>query len=168
MTKLAAFALTGALAFPAFAAADVQPIDDSTLQKATARACQRAERALLGFEGECTVTSAERRVLRGDIAEYSFDVRVGAGPYDVIGVHRVVRESAPNEPVKTAQAVLFAHGDIWNFDAAFLANPQQALPVFLAQNGLDVWGIDFRWTRVPASVTDFTFMKDWGIEQDAR
>jgi hypothetical protein len=44
----------------------------------------------------------------------------------------------------------------------------QALPIFLAQNGVDVWGIDFRWTLVPATVTDLSFMQGWGIEQDAR
>ena len=35
-------------------------------------------------------------------------------------------------------------------------------------NGVDVWGIDLRWTRVPAEQTDFAFMEDWGIEHDAR
>jgi hypothetical protein len=60
------------------------------------------------------------------------------------------------------------HGDIWGFDAAFLSNPGHSLPVFLAQNGIDVWGIDLRWVRIPASTTDFAFLKNWGIEQDAR
>lgn len=168
MNKFAVLVLAGALAIPSLAAADVQSIDDSTLQKSTERACQRAERALLGFTGECTPTAVERRVLAGDVAEYSFRVRVGSGPYDVIGIHRVVRESAPFQPVKTDKALFMAHGDIWGFDAAFVSNPQHALPVFLAQNNLDVWGIDFRWTLVPASVTDFTFMQSWGLEQDAR
>lgn len=112
-------------------------------------------------------SNVERRALTADIAEYSFRVRVGTGPYDEIGVHRVVREIAPNVPARASKAVFLAHGDIWNFRAAFLTGAKP-LPVFLAENGVDVWGIDFRWTSVPATVTDLSFMADWGIEQDAR
>lgn len=112
-------------------------------------------------------TPMERRALTSNVAEYSFKVRVGVGPYEEIGLHRVVKESAPNVPIRAARALFLAHGDIWNFRAAFLTGAKP-LPVFLAEQGIDVWGIDFRWTLVPASVTDLTFMKKWGIEQDAR
>ncbi len=168
MINRSAILLAGLLALPALAAADVQSVDDATLQKSAERACQRAERVLLGFESECVASPIQRRVLSGDVVEYSFDVRTGAGPYDVIGIHRVVRESAPFQPVQTDQAVLAAHGDIWGFDAAFVANPAQNLPVFLAQNGVDVWGLDFRWTRVPTTETDFSSFQNWGVETDAR
>ncbi|HKI01851.1 MAG TPA: hypothetical protein VKK31_07730 [Thermoanaerobaculia bacterium] len=117
--------------------------------------------------GDPVLTTVDRRVLAPDVAEYSFRVRVGDGPYDFIGVHRVVKEIAPNVPVQAAQAVFLAHGDIWNFRAAFLTGAK-TLPVYLAQNGVDVWGIDFRWTSVPANVTNLSFMESWGIEQDAR
>ena len=113
------------------------------------------------------VSAIQRRPLTADVAEYFFTVRVGAGPYDQIGVHRVVKEVAPNVPIQAGSAVLLAHGDIWNFRAAFLTGARP-IPVFLAENGVDVWGIDYRWTLVPASVTDLSFMKDWGLEQDAR
>ena len=116
-----------------------------------------------------------RRTLDGDVVEYSTRVRVGAGAHDVIGIHRVVRELAPFLPRPSRHAVLMAHGDAWGFDAAFLANlaapppaaAGHALPVFLAANGIDVWGIDFRWTQVPATTTDFAFMKGWGLATDA-
>ncbi len=113
------------------------------------------------------VSAIERRVLAPHVAEYFFKVRVGSGPFDEIGLHRVVKETAPFVPARASRAVLLAHGDVWNFRAAFLTGAHP-LPVFLAQNGIDVWGIDFRWTFVPSSVTDFSFMADWGIEQDAR
>lgn len=113
------------------------------------------------------VSAIERRVLAPNIAEYFFKVRVGSGPYDQIGVHRVVKETAPNRPLHARQAVFLTHGDIWNFRAAFLTG-SHPIPVFLAQNGVDVWGIDFRWTFVPGTVTDLSFMKTWGLEQDAR
>ncbi|MBN2862795.1 MAG: hypothetical protein JXN62_06515, partial [Bacteroidales bacterium] len=39
-------------------------------------------------------------------------------------------------------------------------------PFYLASQGIDVWGIDLAWTLVPIETTDFTFMKDWGLERD--
>jgi hypothetical protein len=113
------------------------------------------------------VSPIQRRALTPDVAEYFFTLRVGSGPYDRIGVHRVVKETAPNAPVHAERAVMLAPGDIWNFRAAFLTGAEP-LPVFLAERGIDVWGIDYRWTLVPASVTDLSFMKDWGLDQDAR
>ena len=112
------------------------------------------------------VSAIQRHALTSDVAEYFFTVRVGSGPYDQIGVHRVVKETAPNVPIHASRAVFLAPGDIWNFHAAFL-NTAAPIPVFLAENGIDVWGIDYRWTMVPASVTDLSFMKTWGIVQDA-
>ncbi len=113
------------------------------------------------------VSPIERRALTTHVAEYFFKVRVGSGPYDEIGVHRIVKEIAPNVPVHAKDALFLAAGDIWSFRAAFLTGAHP-LPVFLAENGVDVWGIDYRWTFVPATVTDLSFMKDWGLEQDAR
>jgi pimeloyl-ACP methyl ester carboxylesterase len=113
------------------------------------------------------VSAIERRALTANVAEYFFKIRVGTGPYDEIGVHRVVKETAPNVPVHARNAVFLAPGDIWSFRAAFLTGAHP-LPVFLAENGVDVWGIDYRWTFVPATVTDLSFMKTWGLEQDAR
>jgi pimeloyl-ACP methyl ester carboxylesterase len=128
--------------------------------------------------GEPAFSSFERRVVARGVAEYSFKLRVGSGPYDVIGLHRVVKETAPNVPAPAAQAVFLAHGDLWGFRPAFLGNVPSvlplpgpaapSLPVFLAQNGVDVWGIDFRWTLVPATNDiDLSFMQNWGIETDA-
>jgi hypothetical protein len=110
--------------------------------------------------------NAERRALTSNVAEYTFDVRVGDGPYDSIGVHRVVSESAPGVPAHVAKALFMAPGDIWNFRAAFLTGAHP-LPLFLAEHGVDVWGIDYRWTRVPVSAADTSFMATWGIAQDA-
>jgi hypothetical protein len=149
--------LVAFLLLPALAAA-ASP-DRALLRKATDQACQLAD---------CATSSLQRRDLGGGLAEYTFVLRLGAGPYDAIGLHRVVREEAPFRPVHTARALLMTHGDIWGFDAAFLTDPAHSLPTYLAKNGVDVWGIDLRWVRVPATATDFTFMKDWGIERDAK
>lgn len=111
--------------------------------------------------------TVDRRVISSnDIAEYTYTVRLGDGPFDEIGLHRVTRETAPNVPAKSRTAIFLAAGDIWNFRAAFLTG-NHPLPVFLAENGVDVWGIDYRWTRVPAATADTSFMRTWGIEHDA-
>jgi pimeloyl-ACP methyl ester carboxylesterase len=136
------------------------------------------ESAVFSGGGEPAFSSFERRVVARGVAEYSFKLRVGNGPYDVIGLHRVVKESAPNVPAPAAQAVFLAHGDLWGFRPAFLGEVPSvlplpgptapSLPVYLAQNGVDVWGIDFRWTLVPATNDiDLSFMQNWGIETDA-
>jgi pimeloyl-ACP methyl ester carboxylesterase len=153
------------LALPALAAAD-QTFDQQALGKAAERACNRVERVQLGFQGECVADSLSRRVLTGDIVEYTFDLRLGSGPYDVVGMHRVVRETAPFQPVRTNDNIFLLHGDIWGFGAAFLADPSHNLPVFLAQNGVDVWGMDQRWVRVPAAGTDPALMQDWGFQHE--
>lgn len=134
-------------------------------QTAVAEVCSQVSPRL---RSACEMIQPARRILAGNIAEYSFLLPVGKGQYDVIGIHRVVKERSPWRPVRTAKALLMAHGDIWNFRAAFLADPQRGLPVFLARNGIDVWGIDFGWTLVPAATTGFSFLKNWGIERDAR
>jgi hypothetical protein len=137
------------------------------------RTCSLAGLAQADLPAGCLASAVTRRPIAGDVVEYSATLRVGPGPRDVIGVHRVTRERAPFVPVAARQAVLLAHGDAWGFDAAFLANlatpgvaPDHAFPVFLARHGIDVWGIDFRWTLVPAATTDFAFMKDWGLATD--
>ncbi len=167
---LPALALT--LALPALAAAAPR-FDAKTLEMAARRACPLAPGLLFGATGigptgKCPVSDLQRRVLTGNIVEYTFDVRLGPGPYDVIGFHRVVRESAPFQPVRAVDSLFLLHGDIWGFRAAFLADPARNLPVLLARNGVDVWGIDQRWIRVPADETDFTFMQDWGFKHDIR
>ena len=124
--------------------------------------------------GACALESFERRQVTADVAHYSAILRVGPGQHDRIGLHRVTREVAPDRPARTREAVLLAHGINVGFSGTFLANvgvegvPQNLnLPVFLAERGVDVWGIDFRWALVPGDVEDVSFMADWGLERDA-
>jgi len=120
--------------------------------------------------GADLMTAVSRRLLTGDVVEYSVDVRVGPGAFDVIGLHRVVRESAPRIPIRTSKSVMMVHGDVWGFESAFLAGDaapaSHSVAVYLAQHDVDVWGIDLRWTRVPAGMTHFGFMSGWGIGTD--
>ena len=113
--------------------------------------------------GCITLGPITRKQLVGNIYEYSLVMKVGPGAYDKIGLHRVSMEQAPWIPALTKNAVMMIHGDTSSFDAAFAApSPdQQSLAIFLAQQGVDVWGIDLRWVLVPDDTTDFSFMKSW-------
>ncbi|MFY0563866.1 hypothetical protein ACN28E_08470 [Archangium lansingense] len=122
-----------------------------------------------------TLGNVERRQVFENVFEYSYRVRVGLGPYDVITLHRVVREAGPWSPMRTAKSVFLVHGDALGFRGAFLSSaasqavsPGQSMAVFLAQQGVDVWGIDLRWVHVPSGTTDFSFMKDWNLGLHAR
>lgn len=110
--------------------------------------------------------SITRKNLVDDIYEYTIILKVGAGQFDKIGLHRVVKEKKPWTPIKTDEAVMMVHGDANNFTSEFLSPsdnvpPDQSIGVFLAQKGIDVWGIDLRWTFVPDTTTNFSFMKKW-------
>jgi hypothetical protein len=119
------------------------------------------------------VTHFEREVIAGNIAHYSAIVRVGPGPYDQIGVHRVVRESRPNRPIRTPDALFLLHGDLKAFESMFI--PGQFSPhlpsdfgiaVYLARHDVDVWGIDQSWNFVPAEESDFSSFADWGLQRE--
>lgn len=116
-----------------------------------------------------------RRVIADDIAHYSFTVRIGSGPYDRIGIHRVVKEWSPNRPARTTKALFYQHGDAKNFVGMMLPginSPNTArdfgMATYLARNGVDVWGIDQAWNLVPEGVTDFSFMADWGVDKQQK
>jgi len=119
------------------------------------------------------VLDFERTVITGHIVHYSMQVPVGPGQYDVIGIHRVVRENRPGRPIKTHKALFMLHGDLKNFATMFL--PGQFSPhlpsdfgiaVYLAEHNIDVWGISQGWNFVPAEETDFSFFADWGIQRE--
>ena len=118
----------------------------------------------------CLKSDIERRQLVGDIYEYTMQVQVGEGAYDVVTLHRVVREVLPGTPARAPKSVFMVHGDVWNFRGAFLPSvdsgavaPEQSIAIYLAEQGVDVWGIDLRWANVPAGTTDFSFMKGWTL-----
>jgi hypothetical protein len=124
------------------------------------------------LRGHGVVTRMEREVITGNIAHYWFEVRTGRGPYDKIGIHRVVREARPNHPIRTRNSVFLHHGDYKDFVGCFLSGKQApsyddgfGFAAYLAAGDIDVWGIDQAWTLVPEGVTDFSFMASWGMER---
>jgi dienelactone hydrolase len=121
-----------------------------------------------------SIIGAERTVVLGNVAHYRFTVRVGAGPFDVIQVHRVVKERRPYLPAPRMEGVMLLPGAPQLFEAIFLppaapgVQPEKAsVALFLASNGVDVWGMDYGWTAVPREATDFSALQGWGIDKDA-
>jgi len=117
---------------------------------------------------DVSLLSFSRKQLVDNIFSYTLILKVGPGEFDKIGVHRVVKERAPWVPIAAPKAVMLVHGDASNFDTSFLGSTlsdrlpvSRSLGIFLAQNDVDVWGVDRRWTFVPDGTTDFSFMKDW-------
>jgi hypothetical protein len=119
------------------------------------------------------ILAFQRQIVSGNIVHYSCQVRVGPGQYDVIGVHRVVKERLPGVPVKTAKAIFLLHGDLVPFVPKFLfgwyapsAPDDHAAAIYWAQRDVDCWGIDQSWQLVPQAETNFSFMANWGMQHD--
>ena len=136
------------------------PSKEHTLAKA---AYERAERVVLLQDAA-----------KGDVVHYQFDVPVGPGPYDVIRIHRVVKEVRPGRPAKKMEGILLLPGIPQMFEAIFLQAPlsghpvgQSSVALYLALNDIDVWGMDYGHSFVPYPSTEFGFFRDWGVERDA-
>jgi hypothetical protein len=119
------------------------------------------------------VQHADRTVLGEDVVHYRYDVRVGPGKFDMIRLHRIVRERSPYRPVQTVNGVLLLPGSPNYFEAIFISPLISQVPswdhsivIYLAKNNIDVWGMDYAWSLVPAETTDFAFMKNWGMAKD--
>jgi len=122
------------------------------------------------------ISGFSRTEIAEGIAHYQFKVRMGPGEFDVVRIHRVVRENSPFHPVLTNGHVFMVHGAFTGFEGTFLKtgllegeiNATNSAPVYLATQNIDVWGIDMGWTMVPNDETlDFKFMKNWGYKKDA-
>jgi hypothetical protein len=117
------------------------------------------------------VAALTRRHVTADIYEYQFDLRVGATPNAIVRLHRVVRELAPFEPRPSTHAVMLLHGDFANFVTNFVptlgapASSATGLAPFLAARGIDVWGVDRRWT-LPGTDGDTSDFGAMGVTQE--
>jgi pimeloyl-ACP methyl ester carboxylesterase len=121
-----------------------------------------------------TIVHSDRTELGDDIAHYRYDVAMGPGKYDVVRIHRIVREKRPNKPVSTRDAVMLLPGNPNSFEGIFMApmvtgvsEMDHSIVIYMAKNDIDVWGMDYGWALVPIDETDFTFMGQWGLAKDA-
>ena len=67
------------------------------------------------------IVHSDRTLLGDDIAHYRYDVAMGPGKYDVVRIHRIVREKRPNKPVSTRDAVMLLPGNPNSFEGIFMA-----------------------------------------------
>lgn len=120
----------------------------------------------------CRVESITRTQLNNDIVHYEMQLSIGNQPFNKIGLHRIVKEKHPGRAFKSRQATMFIHGDVYGFGSFItsinskIVSQDHSIAIQMAKAGIDVWGIDLRWTKIPADVTDFQFMKNWGLESD--
>ena len=170
MRQITRIALFSFLLFSSFVCAAAQQASPADVRAAASAACVAAKQSSALAPAACGLKRVERRHIVADVFEYSFQLKVGEGPHDVVGLHRVVRERANGVPFAANRAVFMVHGDLWGFDEAFMSSTlsgavarERSVGVYLAQGGVDVWGIDLRWTQVPGDTADFQFMKDWNI-----
>jgi pimeloyl-ACP methyl ester carboxylesterase len=170
--RISLFAL---LLFSSFVCASARTSASVDVRAAASQGCAKVKQLAGLAPAACVPGTVERRHIVADVFEYSFQLKVGEGEHDVIGVHRVVRERANGIAHRADHALFMVHGDIWGFDEAFMSSTlsgavprEQSLGVYLARQGVDVWGIDLRWRLVPADTTDFAFMKDWNIGTHVR
>lgn len=112
----------------------------------------------------------DRELVVGDVYHYSWRLAVGPGPYDQILLHRVVEEHAPCRPVRSRKSVFMLHGDFKTFAGCFMpgylsdhAAPDFGIAVHVAQEGLDVWGMDQAHNLIPAGTTNFASLADWDM-----
>lgn len=118
------------------------------------------------------VTDVQRHPLGGDVYHYGFTLRVGSTANAKLHIDRIARESAPWQPRPTPHAALLLHGDSATFISNFapsLGSPPSSVPglaVYLAQQGIDVWGVDRRWTQAPAEGADLSDFTSMGFAQE--
>ena len=109
------------------------------------------------------VLDIEREHIVADIWHHSLTIERGEGPNARIRLHRVVRERSPWRVRKTASGAMLLHGDFSSFSTNYCSiahlthNQLTVWAVYLAQQGVDVWGIDRRWalTATDGDISDF-------------
>jgi hypothetical protein len=124
-------------------------------------------------EADVEIQNAQRTPLQDGIVHYTYDLVLGPGPFDVVRLHRIVRERAVNDRAPSIEGVFLLPGAPNSWIQIFVeplisdVPPRdQSVAIFLAENGVDVWGIDYAWAQVPLETTDFGFMAGWGVQKD--
>jgi len=118
-------------------------------------------------------TAKKKRGGKSGIAHYRFDVRLGSGPYDVVRIHRVIKEGRPFGSNRSKGSVFMVAGSNQGFSDIFLnagtkqPDPGSSVAYYMASKGIDVWGVDLGWSLISPETDDFTFMKNWGLAKDA-
>ena len=155
---------------------DETPVDPYTIAKKLVDLAGWPEEEELDLDlGNIELLNYKREVIFGDIVHYSVEVAVGTHQYDKIRIHRLVKEATAGKPLLTEKNLFYQHGDAKTFVGMLIPSyysPSMpdgfGMGVYLAENGIDVWGVDQAWCFVPADATDFSYFQNYGIEKAAR
>ena len=102
------------------------------------------------------------RELKGapGIYEWSFEATVGKSPFDKVALHRVAK--GPTPPAHPDAVVLYLPGTNMNGEVA-LDDPRYSLQVYLAEQGVDVWSMDYRTHFIPPETpqSDLAELAGW-------
>jgi len=112
-----------------------------------------------------TIKSFSRSTPSTGIAHYEIKLQIGAHNNDIIVLHRLVQMGSNNRPKFSPNAVMMLHGDALAFTPTFFAT-NNSLAMQMATSGIDVWGMDSRWTTVATDTSDFSFMSDWNMRTE--
>jgi pimeloyl-ACP methyl ester carboxylesterase len=94
------------------------------------------------------------------ICEWTFQATVGKSPFDKIALHRVAK--GPNPPAHPEAVVLYLPGTNMNGEVA-LDDPRYSFQVYLAEQGVDVWSMDYRTHFIPPETpqNDLSELAGW-------
>jgi pimeloyl-ACP methyl ester carboxylesterase len=94
------------------------------------------------------------------IYEWTFQATVGKSPFDKIALHRVAK--GPTPPAHPEAVVLYLPGTNMNGEVA-LEDPRYSLQVYLAEQGVDVWSMDYRTHFIPPQTpeSDLAELAGW-------
>ena len=102
------------------------------------------------------------RELKGapGIYEWTFAATVGKSPFDKIALHRVAK--GPTPPAHPEAVVLYLPGTNMNGEVA-LEDPRYSFQVYLAEQGVDVWSMDYRTHFIPPQTpqSDLSELAGW-------
>ena len=112
-------------------------------------------------ETEFSAVGASRE-LKGapGIYEWTFAATVGKSPFDKIALHRVAK--GPTPPAHPETVVLYLPGTNMNGEVA-LEDPRYSFQVYLAEQGVDVWAMDYRTHFIPPQTpqSDLSELAGW-------
>jgi pimeloyl-ACP methyl ester carboxylesterase len=102
------------------------------------------------------------RELKGapGIYEWTFGSTVGDSPFDKIALHRVAK--GPTPPAHPEAVVLYLPGTNMNGEVA-LEDPRYSFQVYLAEQGVNVWSMDYRTHFIPPQTpqSDLSELAGW-------
>ncbi len=123
---------------------------------------------LLLFATRAVASAAEfnevgaARELKGapGIYEWTLEATVGKSPFDKVALHRAAK--GPTPPAHPDAVVLYLPGTNMNGQVA-LDDPRYSLQVYLAEQGVDVWSMDYRTHFIPPETpqSDLVELAGW-------